>query len=107
MILGLGHRLGRPVLVDGSDLELLQVAPVLVRAGRLSLGLVGGQLVVLVAHRLSRSPRVVGDSSPGSARDGTQAAMLSASPPYSAIAISIASNRPMSASSASIFAPNR
>src|SRR5215204_2937541 len=38
------------MLVDGANLELLEVAAVAVRAARLALGLVGGQLVVLVAH---------------------------------------------------------
>ena len=51
MVVGLGHGLRRPVLVDGADLELLEVAAVAVRAGRLALGLVGGQLVRL-AHSL-------------------------------------------------------
>ena len=59
VVIGLGHRLRRPVLVDGADLELLEVAAVGVSARRLALGLVGGQLVVLVAHRLRVSPRVV------------------------------------------------
>ena len=49
VVVGLGHRLRRPVLVDGADLELLEVAAVAVRAGGLALGLVGGQLVRLVS----------------------------------------------------------
>jgi hypothetical protein len=41
VIVGLGHGLRGPVLVDGADLELLQIAPVLACAGGLALGLVG------------------------------------------------------------------
>src|SRR5437764_9105745 len=41
MIVGLRHRLGGPVLVHGADLELLEIAPVGVRAARLARGLVG------------------------------------------------------------------
>ena len=41
MVVGLGDRLGRPVLVDGADLELLEVAAVGMGAGRLAGGLVG------------------------------------------------------------------
>ena len=39
VVLGLGHGLGRPVLVDRADLELLEVAAVRVRAGGLALAL--------------------------------------------------------------------
>ena len=52
VVVGLGHGLRRPVLVDGADLELLEVAAVGVGAGRLALGLVGGELVRLLAHLL-------------------------------------------------------
>ena len=41
MVVGLGDGLRGPVLVDGADLELLQVAAVGVRAARLARGLVG------------------------------------------------------------------
>src|ERR1700742_282065 len=41
MVVGLGHRLGRPVLVDRADLESLQVAAVGVGAAGLPCGLVG------------------------------------------------------------------
>ena len=41
VVVGLGHRLGGPVLVDVADLELLEVAAVGVRAGGLALGLIG------------------------------------------------------------------
>ena len=41
VVVGLGHRLGGPVLVDGPDLELLEVAPVGVRPAGLAGGLVG------------------------------------------------------------------
>ena len=41
VVVRLGHRLGGPVLVDGADLELLEVAAVGVRAGGLAGGLVG------------------------------------------------------------------
>src|SRR4029077_3502083 len=40
VVLGLGDRLGGPVLVHGADLELLEVAAVLVRAARLARGLI-------------------------------------------------------------------
>src|SRR3954451_16274470 len=46
MVVGFGHRLGRPVLVDGADLELLEVAAIGVGAGRLALALVGGEVGV-------------------------------------------------------------
>src|SRR5262249_13245273 len=51
VVVGLGHRLRRPVLVNGPDLELLEVATVRMGARCLALGLVGGQLVLLPAHR--------------------------------------------------------
>src|SRR5260370_1155528 len=51
VVVRLGHGLRRPVLVDGADLELLEVAAVAVGAGRLALGLVGGQLVLMLVHR--------------------------------------------------------
>ena len=41
VVVCLGHGLGRPVLVDRADLELLEVAAVGVGAGRLALGLIG------------------------------------------------------------------
>ncbi len=41
VVVGLGHGLRRPVLVDVSDLELLQVAAVGMGAARLAGGLVG------------------------------------------------------------------
>ena len=41
VVVGLGHRLGGPVLVDGADLELLEVAPVRMGAAGLAGGLVG------------------------------------------------------------------
>src|SRR4051794_27606314 len=53
MIVCLGDRLRRPVLVRGAHLELLEVAPVAVRPGGLAAGLVGGELVLAglgVAH---------------------------------------------------------
>jgi hypothetical protein len=50
VILGLGDRLRGPVLVDVADLELLEIAPVLVRPGGLALGQVGLQPVHLVDH---------------------------------------------------------
>ena len=50
VVIRLGDRLRWPVLVDVADLELLEVAAVAARAGRLALGLLGAQLVVLVAH---------------------------------------------------------
>ena len=45
VVVGLGHGLGRPVLVDRPDLELLQVAAVRVGARRLAHGLIGVDLV--------------------------------------------------------------
>ena len=45
VVVGLGDGLGRPVLVDGADLELLQVAPVGMGAAGLADGLVGVDLV--------------------------------------------------------------
>ena len=47
VVVGLGHRLGGPVLVDGADLELLEVAAVGVGAGGLAGGLVGLDAVVV------------------------------------------------------------
>src|ERR1700759_1271292 len=44
VIVGLGHRLGRPVLVHGPHLELLEVAAIWVRARRLARRLVGVDL---------------------------------------------------------------
>jgi hypothetical protein len=41
MVVRLGHRLRGPVLVDGADLELLEVAPVGMGSGRLAGGLIG------------------------------------------------------------------
>ena len=41
VVVGLGDRLGGPVLVDGADLELLEVAAVGVGAGGLARGLLG------------------------------------------------------------------
>ena len=41
VVVGLGHGLGGPVLVDGADLELLEVAAVGMGAARLARGLVG------------------------------------------------------------------
>ena len=43
VVVGLGHRLGGPVLVDGPDLELLEVAAVRMRPAGLAGGLVGLQ----------------------------------------------------------------
>src|SRR3954452_14218924 len=98
VVLGLRDRLRGPVLVDRSDLELLQVAPVLVRTGVLSLGLVGGQMVVLVAHRISRSPRV-GVTPPWVRGAGWYGSQM--------IRVSIPSKRAMSATSFSIFDSSR
>src|SRR4051794_22454497 len=94
MVVRLGHRLGGPVLVDGADLELLEIAPVFVRARGLSLGLVRGQLMVLVAHRLGQSPRVVLVTLLLAARDGTGAAQTTVT--------GLSSKRPMSLTSASM-----
>jgi hypothetical protein len=41
VVVRLGHRLGGPVLVDGADVELLEVAAVGVRPGGLARRLVG------------------------------------------------------------------
>jgi hypothetical protein len=41
VVVRLGDRLGRPVLVDVADLELLEVAAIRVPAGRLARGLIG------------------------------------------------------------------
>ena len=41
VVVGLGHGLRRPVLVDGADLELLQVAAVRMGAAGLARGLIG------------------------------------------------------------------
>jgi hypothetical protein len=48
VVVRLGHRLGRPVLVDGPHLELLEIAAVRMGARRLP-----GGLVSLDAHGLS------------------------------------------------------
>jgi hypothetical protein len=45
VVVGLGDRLRRPVLVDGALLELLEVAPVGMGAGRFTLSLVRGEVV--------------------------------------------------------------
>src|SRR5690606_15058090 len=55
VVICLSDRLGRPVLVDGTDLELLQVAPVGMGSGRLALGLVSLHLLG-IAHLTLRSP---------------------------------------------------
>src|SRR5687767_3152730 len=70
VIVGLGHGLRGPVLVGGTHLELLQVAPVLARAGRLAAGLVGDQLP-LVAHAARDGNGV---SAPGAAGSETRIA---------------------------------
>jgi hypothetical protein len=41
VIVGLGHRLRRPVLVDGAGLELLEIAAIGMRTRCLALGLAG------------------------------------------------------------------
>jgi hypothetical protein len=50
VIVALGDGLRRPVLVDGPDLELLEVAAVGVRAARLAGGLIGLDELVLLGH---------------------------------------------------------
>ena len=50
VVVGLGHGLGRPVLVDGADLELLEVAAVGMGSGRLAGGLVGFDGMGFGAH---------------------------------------------------------
>ena len=45
MVVGLGDRLGRPVLVDVADFEVLEVTAVRARPGGLALALVGLKLV--------------------------------------------------------------
>src|SRR3712207_6098159 len=50
VVVVLGDRLGRPVLVDGADLELLEVPPVAVRAAGLALGLIRGEGAGFGAH---------------------------------------------------------
>jgi hypothetical protein len=51
VVVGLGDGLRRPVLVDGADLELLEIAPVLARPRGLAFGLPGRKLVVVVHRR--------------------------------------------------------
>ena len=55
VVVGLGNRLGGPVLVDGTDLELLEVAAVGMGAARLARGLVGLDGMGL-AHWSPKSP---------------------------------------------------
>src|SRR3954454_24457118 len=50
VVVRLGDRLGRPVLVDVTDLEFLEVAPVGMPPARFALGLVGGEGVGFGAH---------------------------------------------------------
>src|SRR3954469_12144552 len=50
VVVRLGDRLGRPVLVDVTELELLEVAPVGMPPARFALGLVGGEGVGFGAH---------------------------------------------------------
>jgi hypothetical protein len=50
VVVALGHRLGGPVLVDGADLELLEIAPVRVGSRRLAGGLVGFDGMGFGAH---------------------------------------------------------
>ena len=69
VVVGLGDRLRGPVLVDGADLELLEVAAVGVGARCLAPGLVGDQLMgLVVAHCSSFGSRSGFGSRAGAAR---------------------------------------
>src|SRR3954453_14317180 len=50
VVVALGDGLRRPVLVDGADLELLEVAPVGMRAARLAGGLIGVDSGCVLGH---------------------------------------------------------
>ena len=56
VVVGLGHGLRRPVLVDVADLELLEVAAIWMSPGRLAGGLVGFKLMGVGAHKGLDSP---------------------------------------------------
>ena len=80
VIVGLGHGLRRPVLVDVADLELLEVAAVAVRARCLALALVGREGGV--STRCSWGAMMAVGASAGRARDpGRRASRRPTRPP--------------------------